>query len=166
MTDPNGIIAGVTPKLVIVLLFSCFVIACNKAPESRDAVRQGILDHLSKNTGLDLKSIDVDVNNVSFQGEKATAAVSFKPKSSPEAGMSMNYTLERQGAKWIVQKTAGSGGHGGAMSSPESTAPPAGGLPAGHPPVGASPQGGGSAPAVDLPAGHPPVTQQPAPSKK
>ena len=69
------------------------------------------MDHLNKNTGLDLKSMDVDVKNVTFQGNRATAIVAFKPKVSPDAGMTMNYTLERQGKKWIVQQKAG--GHGG-----------------------------------------------------
>ena len=143
------IIANVTIRFVLVLLISFYLAACNRAPESKDAVRQGIMDHLGKNTGLDLKAMDVDVSNVNFQGDKATATVSFKPKSSPDAGMSMNYSLERQGTKWIVQKTAGSGGHGGAAAPPPS-----------QPPVG-DPAGGA------LPAGHPPVEQpHQAPSKK
>ena len=152
-----------TPKLAIVLLFSIWLAGCNRAPENRDAVRQGIIDHLSKNSGLDLKAMDVDVSNVNFQGDKATATVSFKPKTSPDAGMSMNYSLERQGAKWIVQKAAGSAGHGGAMTQPTEPGSPVGGdLPAGHPPVSDSPKAGDS----PLPPGHPPVESQPAPSKK
>ncbi len=153
------------PHLIVVLLFSIWLAACNRAPENKDAVRQGIIEHLSKNTGLDLKAMDVDVNNVNFQGDKATATVSFKPKQSPDAGMSMNYSLERQGTKWIVQKAAGSSGHGGAgtapMTEPTPGAPAAGDLPAGHPPVSGTPESGGA-----LPPGHPPVESQPAPSKK
>ena len=71
------------------MIVSMCVAACNRAPENKDAVRQGIMDHLGKNSGLDLKAMDVDVSNVNFQGDKATATVSFKPKSSPDAGMSM-----------------------------------------------------------------------------
>lgn len=137
-----------TPKLVLVLLLSIYLAACNRAPENKDVVRQAIMDHLAKNSGLDLKAMDVDVSNVNFQGDKATAVVSFKPKSSPDAGMSMNYPLERQGGKWIVLKPAGSAGHGGAVAPPTS-----------EPPVG-DPAGGA------LPPGHPPVQPHQAPAKK
>jgi hypothetical protein len=120
--------------------------------------------------------MDVEIGNVTFQGNLATAAVSFKPKSSPDAGMSMNYTLERRGAKWIVQQKEGAGaGHGAGMPdggapppdpgahAPGSTPPPAAvgeALPPGHPPVApdASGKKGG---AGDLPAGHPPVSAPP-----
>jgi hypothetical protein len=125
----------VTSKLLILLLFSFVITACNRAPESKEAVREGIIDHLGKNTGLDLKAMDIDVTNVSFQGSRATATVGFRPKNSPDAGMSMNYTLERQGKKWIVQKTAGSG-HGTAA---DPAPPPSGALPPGHPPVAPQP---------------------------
>ena len=70
-----------TSKLVIPLLLGIAVIACNRAPESKEAVREGIVDHLNKNTGLDLKSMDVDVKNVTFQGNRATANVAFRPKA-------------------------------------------------------------------------------------
>lgn len=157
--------------LAVALLFGGTV-ACNRAPENKDAVREGVMEHLSKNTGLDLKSMDVEVNNVTFQGNQATAAVSFKPKASPDAGMSMNYTLERRGAKWAVLQKAGSGaGHGGGMPdaappdpgahAPGATPPPANSgeaLPPGHPPV--APNSGSKAGAAgELPAGHPPVSQ-------
>lgn len=82
------------------------------------------MEHLSKNTGLDVSQMTIDIRDVKFHGNQATAAVSFKPKSSPDAGMSMNYTLERRANKWVVQKRADSGAtHGG------------GALPPGHPQV-------------------------------
>ncbi|HYI94555.1 MAG TPA: hypothetical protein VEX68_13495 [Bryobacteraceae bacterium] len=148
-----------TPKLVLVLLLSIYLAACNRAAENKDAVRQGIMDHLGKNSGLDLKAMDVDVSNVNFQGDKATATVSFKPKSSPDAGMSMNYSLERQGAKWIVQKAAGGAGHAGAVPGGAEHGGAAVAPPTTQPPVG-DPAGGA------LPPGHPPVQTQQAPAKK
>lgn len=123
--------ADVTPRLMIPLLLLLTVAACNRAPESKEAIREGIVEHISKNSGLDAASMDIVVESVKFEGNRAAAMVSFKPKSSPDAGMSMNYTLERSGKKWIVQKTAGSG-HG-ATSTP--VAPADGALPPGHPPV-------------------------------
>jgi hypothetical protein len=141
------------------LLLLAVLCACNRAPESKEAVREGVIEHLNKNTGLDLKSMDVSVDNVTFEGNKATASVSFKPKSSPEGGMSMNYALERSGKKWVVQKAAG--GHGGAMAP----SPEPGALPPGHPPTGQS-GGSQSKGSTDLPPGHPPVAPQPEAPKK
>lgn len=155
--------------LLTIALIAGATVACSRAPENKDAVRAGVMEHLNKNSGLDLKAMDVEVSNVTFEGNQATAAVAFKPKSSPDAGMSMNYKLERRGDKWVVQQKAGSGaGHGAGMPdaaapadsgahAPGATPPPTGeALPPGHPPV-ASPNPG--AKPGELPAGHPPVAQ-------
>ena len=135
--------------------------ACNKAPESKDAVRAGIMDHLTKNTGLDVNQMDITVQDVKFDGEQAVATVSFKPKASPDAGMTMPYTLDKRGGKWVVRKRSEAGsphggamgggamGGGGAMPMPEATKPAA--------PGGAS---------GDLPPGHPPVGKPAEPAKK
>ena len=74
--------------------------------------------------------MDVDLKNVKFEGNRATAMVEFRPKASPSAGMSMSYILERSGKKWVVQK-AEAGGHGSAAPA----APSSDQLPPGHPPV-------------------------------
>jgi hypothetical protein len=138
------------------------------------------MEHLTKNAGLDLKSMDVEVGNVTFEGNTATAVVAFKPKATPDAGMTMNYKLDRQGQKWVVQQKSGGGaaGHASGMGeaapppdpgahAPGATPPPTNGdaLPPGHPPVaapGAGAQGGSGA---ELPAGHPPVSGQQAQPK-
>lgn len=121
--------------------------ACSKNIQSDEAVRQGILKHLSKNTGLQLASMDVTVSGVTFKDNTAEATVSFKPKGAdPSTGMQMRYSLEREGSEWVVKKKADSG-HGAAMpgmapempSLPPSGAAPAGGsaeMPPNHPPMG------------------------------
>lgn len=158
--------------LLAVLVAGLGTLACNRAAESKEAVREGLMEHLTKNTGLDMKAMDVELGDIKFQGNQATAMVSFKPKSSPDAGMSMPYSFERRGAKWVVQKTGsgGGGGHGAGMPpATEAPAPgaPAGELPSGHPPVGggAGTGAGAKGSANELPAGHPPVAQ-PKPSTK
>ena len=120
----------ITP--LYVLAAALLLAGCHRAaPESKDAVRAAVLDHLTKNTGLDVNSMTIDVGDVKFEANKAVATVSFRPKASPDAGMTMNYTLERQGDKWIVAKRADSGvGH--AAPAPQ----PGGDLPPGHPPIG------------------------------
>lgn len=111
------------------LAVALLLAGCNRAPESKEAVRVAVMDHLTKNTGLDVNSMTIDVGDVKFTGNQAVAAVSFRPKSSPDAGMTMNYTLERRGDKWTVAKRADSGGHGAPTPQPDGEMPP------GHPPV-------------------------------
>jgi len=119
----------------------------DSASQDKDAIRQGVIEHLSDKTGLDLKSMDVEVSSVTFDGDVADATVSFKPKGSdaPEAAMQMKYKLERKGSHWVVTGKSGATGvpHGGGMGAPPAggarnphqAAPPSGEMPSGHPPV-------------------------------
>jgi hypothetical protein len=99
--------------------------------------------------------MNVDVTSVTFKGNEAEATVAFAPKGTPGGGMSMRYTLERQGNRWVVKGRAGAGGHGGSMPGMQgggaqqpmpggpgagTQAPPPGEMPAGHPPVQSSPK--------------------------
>lgn len=107
--------------------------ACSKNIQTNDAVRQGVVDHLSKNSSLSLASMDIEVQSVTFRDNEADATISFKAKNMPgDQGMSMRYTLERKGNEWVVKSKADSGaGH--------ATMPPGGGagmqLPPDHPPT-------------------------------
>lgn len=135
-----------------------FVGGCTRAPENKEAIQAGVVEHLKKAGTLDLNQLDITVTDVKYQGNEATATVSFKPKSAPQQGMTMPYTLERRGDKWQV-KGRGSG-HGGAMGGMGGGMPPSpeagasGQMPPGHPPMGGAAKGGGGG---DLPPGHPPV---------
>jgi hypothetical protein len=119
-------------RLILLALLG-ILCACNKAPQTKEAVKQGVIEHLGKGAGLDLASMEVDVTAVSFSGDQARATVNFRPKSNPDQGMQMNYTLESKGNKWTVLKKAGSSSspHGDANVAPA----PSGDLPPGHPPV-------------------------------
>jgi hypothetical protein len=119
--------SDVTRSLHRYLLIAALLLpGCNRAAQSKEAVRAAVVDHLAKNTGLDVSSMTIDVGNVTFTRDEAIAAVSFRPKSSPDAGMTMNYTLERRGSKWVVAKRGDNSGH---------AAQPGSDLPPGHPPL-------------------------------
>ena len=136
--------------------------ACKKAGENKEAVREGVVQHLTKNAALDVNSLTIDVTDVKFQGDEATAAVAIKPKSAPDQGMTMSYTLVRKGEKWEVKgKAAGHGGGAGMGAPPAAAEPPAAGTPEPKGALGDAPK----APTAggDLPPGHPPVN---APSSK
>ena len=117
--------------------------ACNRGVPSNDAVRQGVLDHLteaqSKMT-LNLAAMDVVVKSVQFNGNEADAAVSITPKGGdPAAGMNINYHLKQEGGKWVV---VGRQDSHGAVSAPGGANPHGGGAV----PEASNPQGGGAAP--------------------
>ena len=103
--------------------------ACNRAANDKEAVRQGVLDYLAKRANLNLTSMEVDIAAVAFRQNEADATVSFRPKGSdPAAGMSMKYTLTRQGNRWVVKGRADAG------ASPHGAGMMPGGMPPGHPP--------------------------------
>lgn len=105
--------------------------ACHRSnPEA--AIRQGVIDYLSKRSNLNVSGMNVDVSSLVVRQNEADAVISFTAKgANPGQPMTMRYTLERKGDRWVVKDKAEAGAspHGGA-------APPAGGqLPPGHPNV-------------------------------
>jgi hypothetical protein len=125
-----------------VLVAALLVWGCSRGGESKEAIRQGVIEHLSSRAGLSVAAMQIDVVSVNFRQNEADAVISFRPKKGGE-GMQMNYTLERKGNRWVVKGRSGSGAnpHGGNMmpmpATPQSHAG-SGGLPPGHPPIGKS----------------------------
>lgn len=120
---------------------------CNRAGNPEEAVRQGVIDYLSKRANLNVAAMNVTVTSLIVRQNEADAVVSITAKGGNAAqGMSMKYTLTRQGDLWVVKDKA-----------------EAGGMP--HSAAGANPHGGAAAPmGGTLPPGHPPVdTTQPKP---
>lgn len=170
MTAYNG---NVIRFAVILMCFSALLVSsCKRAGENKEAVREGVIQHLTKNAALDVSQLNVDITDVKFNGNEAVAAVSIKPRSAPDQGMNMTYTLERRGEKWEVKGRGA--GHAG-MSSGPMGGPPAGAAPEPSAAEGGShsatpePKGAlGDAPGAGggaLPPGHPPVSS-PSPAGK
>jgi hypothetical protein len=138
--------------------------ACKRQVNDQDAIRAGILQHLSSIGTLNMSAMDMDIRSVSVNGNQAHAEVEFRPKNSgtPGSGMHVAYSLEKRDGAWVVLKSQALGGmiqhpdpgqnphtnpdvHSGATPNFNEilnpSAPPAqGALPAGHPPVNSSPQ--------------------------
>jgi hypothetical protein len=108
--------------------------ACKRSIDDPELVRQGVIDYLSKRSNLNVSGMNVVVASVSFQKNRADAEVAFTAKgSNPGRPMSMRYTLERQGDRWVVKDKAEAGHNPHGAGAP----PPAGAdLPPGHPAVG------------------------------
>ena len=139
MPDASGYNRGVRTSCVA-LLMVCLA-ACNRGAHDKEAIRQGVIDHLTQ-AQLNVASMNVEVTSVQINGNQAQATVSFTPKGGNAAqGMSMQYQLEKKGDAWAVvgRKDAGPSPHGG------------GGMPPAAPGV-ANPHGGGKMPSPeDLP---------------
>jgi len=124
------------------LIFTLLLAACaRKNIENKDAIRQAVVEYLSARqaqTGLDMSTMDVNVLAMTFERDTARATVEFRVKNS-EAGMQLNYTLDRKGDKWVVQARQDTGQGHGVVTPPEGS-------------VGVSPTGSGQ-----LPPGHPSV---------
>lgn len=143
------------------LLFAAFFTSggCNQQPSDNDAIRAGILQHLTAVGTLNISGMQMDIRGVSINGNQAHAEVEFRPKSgaAPGAGMQVAYNLEKRDGSWVVLKTQATGGmiqhpdpnqnphqsqnvHSGSLPNfsdvlNPSVAPAQGALPAGHAPV-------------------------------
>lgn len=143
-----AIIKEVKPLFFPLVIVSLLLGACKKDIQNEDAVKQGILNYLSKRQ--DLGKMDVTISKVAFRQNEADATVHFQAKDAngPNTGLDMQYVLERKGNEWVVKGKALGSGHSsaGGMENPHGTgAPPGAQMPA------------------PLPPGHP---QIPAPEKK
>ena len=151
-----GIIGGVK-KACLVSVAALMLAACSRTNiENKDAVKAAMVEYLtshSNETGLDPARMDINVSAVAFERDVARATVAFTVKGT-DTGMQLNYTLGRQGNKWVVTgKDAAAGPHpiagppAGEAPGPVKEASPLpmplpgtqGALPAGHPAVNPGP---------------------------
>jgi hypothetical protein len=147
-------------KRFVLTAAALFLAGCAKDIQNKQALKDGVVEYLNARlpeTGLDVRLMDVDVSAMTFERDQARATVVFRPKSSPESQpMTMNYSFDRKGDKWVVhgRQDSGANPHGaGGLPAPGAAANP-GALPPGHPPTSGAPQPG------TLPPGHPPTGAQ------
>ena len=128
-------------SLAVLILVSCAFIGCNRANQSQEAIRAGVIDYVA--TKVNIGAMDVDVTSIAFKGSEADATVSFRAKGAdPASGLQMRYTLEQKAGKWVVKDKAQAGGSphgaatnpGGQPGSPHGDLGP-GQVPPGHPPL-------------------------------
>jgi hypothetical protein len=139
-------------KVCALVLAALALAGCNSAGniDTKEAVRQSVIDYLAGRQNLNVGSMNVDVTSVSFKQNEAEAVVAFAPKGTQVSGqgMSMRYTLERKGSRWVVKGKTDS-----------SSQNPHGAMPPGeNPHSGAAPGAAAEMPA--LPPGHPTVPKK------
>lgn len=134
-------------KSAAICLTALVLAGCAKNIDTPEAVKDGVLKDIAKK--VDVGSMDVNVDSVSFREKEADAQVSFMPKGAPSSqAITMNYVLERQGDEWHI-KSRSMDMHG---KQPAGQAA----LPPGHPGVSGAPN-----PGTPLPPGHPQVPGTP-----
>jgi hypothetical protein len=92
---------------------SMAMLGCQKDQKAAsDPIRDGIRQHLSSLKTLNLSAMDMNVTNISVNGNTAQAQVEFVPKTGapPGAAMRVSYSLEKRDDQWVVVKTNSLGG--------------------------------------------------------
>lgn len=134
--------------------------ACKKQANDNDAIRAGILQHLTSIGTLNMSAMDMDMRRVSISGNRAHAEVEFRVRNSgpPGGGMQVAYDLEKRGGAWVVLKSQPLGG----MQHPNTSQNPST-----NQPVHSMPNfsellnpSGSSSGQTALPPGHPPVSSE------
>jgi hypothetical protein len=100
-------------RIGILLAAAIALIGCGGANQDRQAVHQGILDHLAQ-AGFSNQNMDVSETSIQFHGDKADAMVKIAPKGAgPAQAMQLRYSLQRNGSRWAVVGRPDTGsGHG------------------------------------------------------
>jgi hypothetical protein len=149
--------------LFVPILFAAIVFpgGCSKQESDADLIREGINQHLTSLKTINLAAMNMNITKTSIEGNQANVQVEFLPKTGAPAGASMQvaYSMEKQGAKWVVQNSQPMGGmiqHPAPGENPHATTTPPSSpnsLPNFSDLVG-SPSGN------SIPTGHPPVSSQ------
>ena len=143
--------------LALLLTASFFSLcACKKQTSDNDAIRAGILRHLTSIGTLNMSAMDMDMRSVAVAGNQAHAEVEFRVMTSgPQGGgMQVAYDLEKRGAAWVVLRSQPLGG----MQHPTTSQNPSA-----NQPVHSMPNFNellnppGTPGRATLPPGHPPV---------
>jgi hypothetical protein len=135
------------------------VVGCKSQQNDNDAIRAGIIQHLTAVGTLNMSAMNMDIKSATVNGNQAHAEVEFRPKTGapPGAGMQVAYNLEKRDGAWVVLKTQAAGGmiehpapgqnphqnqnvHAGQLPNfselvNPGAAPAPGTLPPGHPPI-------------------------------
>jgi hypothetical protein len=90
---------------------------CGHGIQNSDAVRKGVVEYVAK-IGVNMDAMDVKIDSVQYNGDKATAQVSYYLKGNSTPAMNAAYRLEQKEDKWVVVGREGSSGHGAAQAPP------------------------------------------------
>ncbi len=96
------------PALLFALMAMLVGVAgCSQQQGDSDGIRAAITQRLSSLNTINLSAMDVNIVNVSIQGNQAQAVAEFRLKGGPPQGspMQVSYSLAKQDGKWVVQSS-------------------------------------------------------------
>jgi hypothetical protein len=87
-------------------------VACKTDTDYKEAIRAGVVKHLSSMQGLNVPNMEITVTQLSVNGNQATAQVEIRAKGAENSAATMNlsYNLEKRGNEWAVVKGTPAGG--------------------------------------------------------
>ena len=62
-------------SLATLVLVSCALSGCNRASQSKEAIRAGVIEYVA--TKVNVGAMDVDVTSIDFKGSEADATVAL-----------------------------------------------------------------------------------------
>lgn len=124
--------------LVFYFIASLALAGCSssKRIESKEAVQKAIEAYLAQRQNLMLANMDMEVAEVKFEGETATADVKFRSKQNSSLAVNVHYKLKLRADHWEVESTAPAAGPGGSPHG--GVTPSAPGSPLGDTPLESS----------------------------
>ena len=129
------IIFGAAAVLIVAVMVLLIVRTQGHDDRNDEAIRNALLAYLSQRSGLNMSAMDVNIKQVTREGDHAEAQVEFRAKQG-DARMDMTYKFEREGDNWMVMGSSGTAGSGHPAIPAGSPQPGATGeLPPGHPAV-------------------------------
>lgn len=93
------------------------------SPADEDAIRAAIQNHLQGNHSLNMDAMEMTVDSIAVNGDRAQAHASFRMKNNGSTGMTMQYFLQRSGSGWVVTNGQPADGN---ITLPPSTSTPSG----------------------------------------
>ena len=155
--------------LLIAVSLSGSLAGCKKgAGASQDPnteIRRAIEAHLAHRGNLNMAAFDMNLQQVTFQGDHAQAQVSYNVKNGPGV-MQLTYSLEKKDGSWSVVESNPAGSNFSHPSLDSTQNPVTGGTKdnlgnsISDMVRGMKPGAGGGG--QNLPPGHPPVNSAPA----
>jgi len=143
-----------TAKLLPILGILLLMLAgCNRQEKEKEAIRESIRQHVASMSGLRMDAMDLQLTEITLNGDHADALAEFRPKQGPTSMvLQVRYQLEKRDGSWLIlngQPVGGQMSHPTGSRVPPGQANPSGSLPPGHPALPPPSQSPNQAPATN-----------------
>jgi hypothetical protein len=115
--------------LIVAVLFGLAGCAQKPARNNQADIERALREYLNKKPSVSSQAMQIQIQQVQYQGDTAEADVLFRSKTNPDASVTMKYVLKQTGpGSWQVEgPKPGAPGHGNMPASAGAMASPRGG---------------------------------------